>query len=723
MTRLALAKALLGLTATLMMVANLLGCSGDAGVTIPPLPDDAGPPLDARPDAPPDATPSQTAAATPEFHPAPGTFDAPQSITLRTDTAGASIHYTLDGSPPDSKSPVYTSPISLAKTATLKAIARKTGFDDSAVRSGTYVIDIPPGVVEPAQLEPNSGDYPNDVEVHLTSATADATFCYTLDGAQPGCTEEARCASSSEAAAGTVLVSKSGQKLRAIACKKGMLASSVTQADYTLSAAAPVFDPMPGSYDPHNPRSIALASDTRGSVIHYSVNGSEPPSCSSPDTVPENGALPILTADAIIQAVTCKQNYATSAVVSATYLGAKCVGDFNILSVPGLQELARCEEITGNLTIGVSGLLTDLAPLAHLRSVNGNLTLQGNGALTSLHGLEALAVVGGEMIVASNAALTRIDELVALQSVGVRLMIWRNEALTELVGPNKLTKIGSLSIAGNPNLQHVGGFSQLAEIGGNFVVSTNAALISLDDMPALTKVVGNVGFSFNRALETQSGFTRMHEVGGNFTIDGNEALKGFSAFSQLTTIRGTLQVSNNPVLQSLPGFGGLTAAGGLTIRQNLAMTEIGGLDALESGSTEIEIASNPKLVRLNGLRRIPSATHIRLIDNAAMEKLEAFTALTQTSGDVSIVGCLGLKDLTGLEALGKIGGNLLLNADHSLTNLDALAQFVTLAGSLTITLNETLPTCQADRVYERLRAHGYGSTPDIRDNHGTGTCD
>ena len=90
-----------------------------------------------------DLTPSGTApapAATPTFSPAPGSYSSAQSVTLSDGTAGAAIYYTLDGSMPTTGSAKYGTPISVSSTTTLSAIAVASGYSNSAVSSGTYII-------------------------------------------------------------------------------------------------------------------------------------------------------------------------------------------------------------------------------------------------------------------------------------------------------------------------------------------------------------------------------------------------------------------------------------------------------------------------------------------------------------------------------------------------------------------------------------------------------
>lgn len=78
--------------------------------------------------------------ATPTASPAaPATFAATQNVKLATTTTGATIYYTTDGTTPTADSTEYTSAgIDLSATTTIKAIAIKDGYYDSAVFSGTY---------------------------------------------------------------------------------------------------------------------------------------------------------------------------------------------------------------------------------------------------------------------------------------------------------------------------------------------------------------------------------------------------------------------------------------------------------------------------------------------------------------------------------------------------------------------------------------------------------
>ena len=88
--------------------------------------------------------PTPVTVAAPTFSVPEGTYTEAQTVTLACETEGAAIYYTLDGTDPTAESTLYTAPITISTTTTVKAIAIK---DDvlSTVASATYTF---PAVAE-----------------------------------------------------------------------------------------------------------------------------------------------------------------------------------------------------------------------------------------------------------------------------------------------------------------------------------------------------------------------------------------------------------------------------------------------------------------------------------------------------------------------------------------------------------------------------------------------
>lgn len=87
------------------------------------------------------ATYTMNRPAAPTFDVAAGVFDAAFDLHLATETDGATIYYTTDGSTPTTSSPDYSDKVAIsAATTTVKAIAVKSGLT-SDVASATYTYD------------------------------------------------------------------------------------------------------------------------------------------------------------------------------------------------------------------------------------------------------------------------------------------------------------------------------------------------------------------------------------------------------------------------------------------------------------------------------------------------------------------------------------------------------------------------------------------------------
>jgi len=84
---------------------------------------------------------AQPVAASPTFGPVAGTYTSAQSVTLSDSTIGATIYYTTNGTTPSISSTVYTGPISVSSSETIKAIAIANGYTNSSVASAAYTIN------------------------------------------------------------------------------------------------------------------------------------------------------------------------------------------------------------------------------------------------------------------------------------------------------------------------------------------------------------------------------------------------------------------------------------------------------------------------------------------------------------------------------------------------------------------------------------------------------
>ena len=102
-----------------------------------------------------DAGGQQQTVATPTFNPAGGSYFEAQSVSISCTTENAEIRYTTDGTDPTESSSLYTSPLTINETTTVKAKAWKEGYTASNVASATYTFPTLLTIAEARALEVN----------------------------------------------------------------------------------------------------------------------------------------------------------------------------------------------------------------------------------------------------------------------------------------------------------------------------------------------------------------------------------------------------------------------------------------------------------------------------------------------------------------------------------------------------------------------------------------
>jgi hypothetical protein len=131
---------------------------------------------------------SSTAAVTPSItatgnQKATDNFYNTASITLSSSTDGASIYYTTNGDVPTTSSTLYSAPFDITSTTTIKAIAVKSGLDNSTVSEKMITITVSTPVATAASSISSSGFTANwdavpaatDYELTVVSRTISGT--------------------------------------------------------------------------------------------------------------------------------------------------------------------------------------------------------------------------------------------------------------------------------------------------------------------------------------------------------------------------------------------------------------------------------------------------------------------------------------------------------------------------------------------------------------------
>lgn len=200
-------------------------------------------------------------AATPEFNPPGGNYTSDQTVSITCASPGVTIRYTTNGSEPNSNSQMYSGPITISASSTIKAKAFKQNWTDSDVGSAPYSIRAADPV-----FSPTGGYYTAAQNIAISSSTSGAQIRYTTNGSVP---------TSSSTLYTTPITVSSSQVIKAIAMKTGLDNSNIVTHSYGINTVSmPTFNPEPGSY--FSAQNVVISCSTPDAIITYTTNGSEP---------------------------------------------------------------------------------------------------------------------------------------------------------------------------------------------------------------------------------------------------------------------------------------------------------------------------------------------------------------------------------------------------------------------------------------------------------------
>ena len=238
-----------------------------------------------------------------------------------TTVSGCDIYYTTNGTTPSRNNGTkYSSGITINNDCTLKAIAYKSGYEDSDVLAATYTIkeNQKPKLVLTAS--PSGGQVSAGTTVTLTVKADGSTvygcdIYYTTNGSTPSKSNGTKYSSG--------ITINSACTLKAIAYKSGYEDSNVLTETYTMIPTPTprlVLSASPSGGKVEAWTKVTLTTKANGSTvtgcdIYYTTDGSTPTKNSSKYT---SSGINIYGA-IILKAIAYKTGYETSEVLTTTY--------------------------------------------------------------------------------------------------------------------------------------------------------------------------------------------------------------------------------------------------------------------------------------------------------------------------------------------------------------------------------------------------------------------
>jgi hypothetical protein len=234
------------------------------------------------------------------------------------------------------------------------------------------------------------------------------------------------------------------------------------------------------------------------------------------------------------------------------------------------------------------------------------------------------------------------------------------------------------------------------QVNGTITI-TGSGITNLNGLSELTKCQSLV-ISNNPGLTNIIGLANLGEVEHNLTIRQNSILTNITGFSSLTTVGqlnvDALTIDNNDNLLNVDGLFSLNFATKLIISGNAKLANLNGLSALTSVEHFFIISDNPLLMSLAGLSHLSSISstsgNLTIDNNDALTNVNGLSGLTYAAGLI-IENNSALSNLDALSHLTQVQfGGLTIDNNDALTNIDGLNGITLLFGDLIVTNNQAL---------------------------------
>lgn len=402
-------------------------------------------------------------------------------------------------------------------------------------------------------------------------------------------------------------------------------------------------------------------------------------------------------------------------------------------SLPNLLGLHHVSSIGGALWIDDNDLLTNLLGLNEVVSIGSGIFITGNDNLINLEGIDNLSPTASGLYISYNQSLVSLSGLEGLQSTAGSIDLNDNPVLTGLSGLNNIESIGyELRLQNNASLANLEALTHLTSVGKVYI-SNNPELVSLKGLRNLNNINQSLWIRENARLKTLEGLDNIDKLGDDLWILKNDSLQHLHNLSRLSTIGGYgyfiisensmltslqgldnvnpnsikyLAIEDNPLLSTCevhsvcnylanPDFVDITgnATGCMNRDEVLDACELAFAGCLEEGLTitsqqDLELFSNnyPDCIVIEG-----DVT----IQGGDVTSLLALSQLKSIHGNLTIVHNPNLIQLTGLDNIQSVGGNLIIGDESkggnpSLADISALTNIQWIGGDLVISGNESL---------------------------------
>lgn len=174
-------------------------------------------------------------------------------------------------------------------------------------------------------------------------------------------------------------------------------------------------------------------------------------------------------------------------------------------------------------------------------------------------------------------------------------------------------------------------------------------------------------------------------ITGNLGITGND-ITNLDSLIQITQINGSLQILDANNLTSLSGLDNLNSIGGSLIFNSIGnLTNLTALGQLSIIGADLMMYNCGNLTSLTGLGNITVIPGNLVLNSNGLTNISALNSLEEVGGNLQIISYAILVNLSGLQTLQSVGGNMDLLGKT--TGFSALNALTSINGDLNISNN------------------------------------
>lgn len=196
-------------------------------------------------------------------------------------------------------------------------------------------------------------------------------------------------------------------------------------------------------------------------------------------------------------------------------------------------------------------------------------------------------------------------------------------------------------------------------------------------------------------------FPNCHNIGVKIVITGAN-ITNLNGLNGLETTTNSIEIIGNPMLTSLSGLSNLTSIDvELKIDDNDALPNFSGLENLTWVGGHFSIEGNAVLTTLNGIGAIPSlGSYLNIAHNPLLTDITALNSITEVGPSyfnafLQISNNNSLASVNGLNLITETGSFFFLGSNPVLTTVNGLNGLTTVNGEFAVTGNPLLSNLNA----------------------------